>query len=188
MWPCLYLHPRSISNIWKSSPKIIFTLPFHKSWPKYLILSSGKLVKVQLLVTFAGLHRRNSLYFVYTPMPHVILSAQMDGSSEKVYSTTFRPLQRIAQESLEQQINIYELGVLWRRNERFSNNFTKQIIHMFFLFLFLFVVRLCETDLARQQKNTWIEVADWQQEGTWNYSEIFLISQCRNEYLELQNE
>lgn len=36
-------------------------------------------------------------------MPHVILSAQMDGSSEKVYSTTFRPLQRIAQESLEQQ-------------------------------------------------------------------------------------
>ncbi len=87
---------------------------FHKSSPKKWIPSSGRLVKrlVQLLMTFAGLQRRNSLYFVYTPMPHVILSAQMDGSSEKVYSTTFRPLQRIAQESLEQQINIYELGVL----------------------------------------------------------------------------
>eukprot|EP00434_Breviolum_minutum_P030827 symbB.v1.2.027259.t1/scaffold2785.1/size70456/2 len=47
---------------------------------------------------------KNSLYFVYTPMPHVILSAQMDGSSEKVYSTTFRPLQRIAQESPHVQI------------------------------------------------------------------------------------
>ena len=88
-------------------------------------------------MTFAGLQRRNSLYFVYTPMPHVILSAQMDGSSEKVYSTTFRPLQRIAQESLEQQINIYELGVLWRRSERFSNNFTKQIVHMFFSLFFV---------------------------------------------------
>jgi hypothetical protein len=39
--------------------------------------------------------RRNSLYFVYTPMPHVIVGAQMDGASEKLYSTTFRPLQRI---------------------------------------------------------------------------------------------
>lgn len=42
---------------------------------------------------------QNSLYFVYTPMPHVIVGAQMDGASEKLYSTTFRPLQRIAQES-----------------------------------------------------------------------------------------
>ena len=39
--------------------------------------------------------RRNSLYFVYAPMPHVIVGAQMDGASEKLYSTTFRPLQRI---------------------------------------------------------------------------------------------
>jgi len=42
---------------------------------------------------------QNSLYFVYAPMPHVIVGAQMDGASEKLYSTTFRPLQRIAQES-----------------------------------------------------------------------------------------
>jgi len=28
-------------------------------------------------------------------MPHVIVGAQMDGASEKLYSTTFRPLQRI---------------------------------------------------------------------------------------------
>lgn len=38
------------------------------------------------------------LHFVYTPMPHVILSAGADGSSEKIYSTSFGPLRRVVQE------------------------------------------------------------------------------------------
>eukprot|EP00931_Biecheleriopsis_adriatica_P042205 TRINITY_DN2405_c0_g1_i1.p1 TRINITY_DN2405_c0_g1~~TRINITY_DN2405_c0_g1_i1.p1 ORF type:complete len:1055 (+),score=183.52 TRINITY_DN2405_c0_g1_i1:126-3167(+) len=40
-----------------------------------------------------------SLYFAYAPMPHVIVTAQPDGSSSKVFSTSFRPLQRIVQEN-----------------------------------------------------------------------------------------
>ncbi|CAJ1392982.1 unnamed protein product [Effrenium voratum] len=47
---------------------------------------------------------KGALHFVYTPMPHVIVSAQQDGSSEKVYSSTFRPLQRIVQEAPHVQI------------------------------------------------------------------------------------
>eukprot|EP00913_Durusdinium_trenchii_P018386 g17271.t1 len=47
---------------------------------------------------------KDSVYFIYTPSPHVIVSTQMDGTSEKVYSTTFRPLQRITQESPHVQI------------------------------------------------------------------------------------
>jgi len=40
----------------------------------------------------------SELLFVYTPQPHVIVAAQPDGGSEKLYSTSFRPLQRLLQE------------------------------------------------------------------------------------------
>jgi len=42
---------------------------------------------------------QESVYFIYTPLPHVVLSSQSDGQSEKVFSTTFRPLQRVVQEN-----------------------------------------------------------------------------------------
>ena len=45
-----------------------------------------------------ALFRAGRLHFVYTPMPHVILTAQADGSSEKIYSTSFGPLRKVVQE------------------------------------------------------------------------------------------
>jgi len=42
---------------------------------------------------------QGSTYFIYTPLPHVVLSSQSDGTSEKVFSTTFRPLARLVQEN-----------------------------------------------------------------------------------------
>ncbi|CAE8629074.1 unnamed protein product [Polarella glacialis] len=41
----------------------------------------------------------DALYFVYSPLPHVILEAQSDGSCAKKYSTSFRPLQRLVKEN-----------------------------------------------------------------------------------------
>jgi len=38
------------------------------------------------------------LRFVYTPQPHVIVAAQANGTSEKLHSTSFRPLQQLLQE------------------------------------------------------------------------------------------
>jgi hypothetical protein len=38
-----------------------------------------------------------SLYFVYTPLPHVIVEAQPNGTSAKRYSSTFRALQQLVQ-------------------------------------------------------------------------------------------
>ncbi|CAE7890797.1 Fam3b, partial [Symbiodinium necroappetens] len=42
---------------------------------------------------------QESVFFIYTPLPHVVLTSQNDGQSEKVFSTTFRPLQRVVQEN-----------------------------------------------------------------------------------------
>ena len=44
------------------------------------------------------------------PWPHVIVGAQMDGVSEKLYSTTFRPLQRI----LDVRFLKPWFGLIWR--------------------------------------------------------------------------
>ncbi|CAL1174272.1 unnamed protein product [Cladocopium goreaui] len=40
-----------------------------------------------------------SLHFVYPPVPHVIVSAQEDGRSQRLYSTTYLPLHRLRQKS-----------------------------------------------------------------------------------------
>jgi len=42
--------------------------------------------------------RSGKLHLVYTPMPHVIVSADGSGSSEKIYSTSFGPLRKVVQE------------------------------------------------------------------------------------------
>ena len=41
---------------------------------------------------------QGKLHLVYTPMPHVIVSADGSGSSEKIYSTSFGPLRKVVQE------------------------------------------------------------------------------------------
>mmetsp|Transcript_120371 Transcript_120371/g.286015 ORF Transcript_120371/g.286015 Transcript_120371/m.286015 type:complete len:1363 (-) Transcript_120371:278-4366(-) len=42
---------------------------------------------------------KESVFFIYTPLPHVVLSSTHDGQSEKVFSTTFRPLLRVLQDN-----------------------------------------------------------------------------------------
>eukprot|EP00931_Biecheleriopsis_adriatica_P097680 TRINITY_DN714_c0_g1_i4.p1 TRINITY_DN714_c0_g1~~TRINITY_DN714_c0_g1_i4.p1 ORF type:complete len:1084 (-),score=198.45 TRINITY_DN714_c0_g1_i4:118-3369(-) len=47
---------------------------------------------------------QNSLHFVYSPLPHVILAVRPDGSAEKIASTTFGPLQKMARSNPALQI------------------------------------------------------------------------------------
>lgn len=44
---------------------------------------------------------KGSLHFVYSPVPHVIVSADRDGSSSMLHSTTYHPLHELKEKGLE---------------------------------------------------------------------------------------
>lgn len=72
-----------------------------------------------------------SLHFVYPAVPHVIVSAQEDGRSQRLYSTTYLPLYRLRQKSPHVQIRGSGQAVLIDRPLKLRQKHYLALLHIF---------------------------------------------------------
>ena len=73
-----------------------FDLTSHRPHPIIIFTISHCKIEEKNWIPFTYDQR---LHFVYPPVPHVIVSAHNDGSSQRLFSTTYLPLHRLRQKA-----------------------------------------------------------------------------------------